>query len=55
MSKFISLIYLEVLQTLTANNSNTLRCAAVKYLTLTLFLSQGQIKKRSKKKFKRQL
>lgn len=29
MSKVISLIYLEVLQTLTENNSNTLRCAAV--------------------------
>lgn len=29
MSKVIFLIYLEVLQTLTENNSNTLRCAAV--------------------------
>lgn len=45
MSKVISFIYLEVLQTLTENNSNTLRCAAVKFLTLTLFLSRGQIKK----------
>lgn len=29
MSKVISLFYLEVLQTLTENNSNTLRCTAV--------------------------
>lgn len=31
----------------TKNNNNTLRCTIVKYLTLTLFFTKGQIKKKN--------